>query len=88
MLDVKQAAQTASTYFADLYAQQGVSDVRLEEVEITEDGKFWLITLSFPDPDPPPATFTSLMGATGPSRKYKIFKVDAATGDVKSMKIR
>jgi hypothetical protein len=89
MLDVKQAAQTASTYFADLYAGQGVSGVRLEEVELTEDGNFWLITLGFPDSDPPKNTsVASMFGTTGPNRLYKVFKVDAATGDIKSMKIR
>ena len=84
MIDVKQAAQTASTYFADLYAGQGVSGVRLEEVEITEDGKFWLITLSFPDRDPSPSN----LFLAGTNRQYKVFKVDATTGQVVSMKIR
>ena len=89
MLDVKQAAQTAATYFADLYANQGVTGVRLEEVELTEDGDFWLITLSFPDTDPPKDhSFAGMLGSTAPKRLYKVFKVDATTGDIKSMKIR
>jgi hypothetical protein len=82
MIDVKQAAQSASNFFASLYNSEGVPDVRLEEVELTEDGKHWLITLSFPPSPMPPGVIYS------PARQYKIFKVDAQTGDVLSMKIR
>jgi hypothetical protein len=78
MLDVKEAAQRASQYFASLYADQDVSNVQLEEVELTDDGQYWLITLSYPSN----AVFIDV------DRNYKVFKVDAKTGEVKSMKIR
>lgn len=85
MMDVKQAARLASDYFNGLYEEQGLKNVRLEEVELTEDGKYWLITLSYP-----------VQAETGiiptlnlmPVRQYKIFKINAETGDVVSMKIR
>jgi len=67
MLDVKEAAQKASEYFAALYADQGVSKVQLEEVELTDDGQYWLITLSYP-----------IVGAAlsfPPKRQYKVFKI-------------
>jgi hypothetical protein len=79
MLDVKEAAQRASDYFAVLYADQGVSKVQLEEVELTDDGQYWLITLSFP--------ITPSLSLPA-KRKYKVFKIHATTGEVKSMKIR
>ncbi len=87
MLDVKEAAKKASDYFAALYPAHsggfGPSDVRLEEVELTEDGQYWLITLSYP-------LNTGLAGIldTTSRREYKVFKIDAGTGQVKSMKIR
>ncbi len=80
MLDVKEAAQKASEYFAALYADQGVSKVQLEEVELTDDGKYWLITLSYP--------MVPAIVSFPPKRQYKVFKIDAKTGEVKSMKIR
>ena len=83
MLDVKEAAQRASQYFASLYADQGVSNMQLEEVELTDDGQYWLITLSYPG-DPPNNPFLNLPS----NRKYKVFRIDAETGEVKSMKIR
>ena len=83
MIDVKQAAQSASNFVTGLYANEIISDVRLEEVELTEDGKYWLITLSLP----PPKSAISAVFQIG-ARQYKIFKVDADTGEVLSMKIR
>ena len=69
MLDVKEA-------------DQGISNVQLEEVELTEDGRYWLITLSYPVP----RELASLNFNF--KRKYKVFTIDALTGEVKSMKIR
>ena len=80
MLDVKEAAQRASAFLAGLYTDQDVSNVQLEEVELSDDGKRWMITLSFPEP--------SQLGTFKFRRKYKVFTIDAKTGDVKSMKIR
>lgn len=83
MMDVKEAAKLASDYFNGLYADQALSNVQLEEVELTEDGKYWLITLSYPVQ---PGT-TSFIFDTN-KRKYKVFKINAETGEVQSMKIR
>ena len=81
MLDVKEAAQRAAEYFAGLYAEQGIANVQLEEVELSEDGQNWLITLSYPAP-------REVGSLAFRARKYKVFTIDASTGEVKSMKIR
>ncbi len=82
MLDVREAAKRASEYFAALYSNDNPAKLRLEEVELIEDGQFWLITLSYPR-----AGLGELFGTDGP-REYKVFKIQADTGEVKSMKIR
>jgi hypothetical protein len=82
MLDVKEAAQRASDYFASLYSAELASNVRLEEVELSDDGQFWLITLSYPVPPMTPSIFRT------ETREYKQFKIEVATGKVLSMKIR
>ena len=82
MLDVKEAAQRASEYFAALFPQDLAAKARLEEVELSDDGQYWLITLGYP-------TDTSgLLLATTKPREYKQFKIEAATGKVVSMTIR
>jgi len=64
----------------------------LEEVEFSEDERFWLITLSYQiKAEPAPkAAVPSMAAFFGPTSmtKYKVFKVDAQSGKVVSMKIR
>lgn len=90
MIDVKEAAKAAAEYFVNLYSDQKYSDVLLEEVELTEDEKHWLITLSYAY-EPPPSILDQFSAGVVPKpkpRKYKVFKIDAATGNVEAMKIR
>lgn len=85
MLDVKQAAMNADDYLHQLYAEQLPSEVQLEEVEMTDDEKHWMITMSFV-PQNQASTLPSMLRT--PKRRYKQFKIDAETGRVLSMKIR
>jgi hypothetical protein len=72
-----------------------VQDLRLEEVELSEDKKFWFVTLGFERPVVQRKnSLSELMPAPALppdykyEREYKIFKIDAETGEVQSMKIR
>jgi hypothetical protein len=97
MIDVKEAAKRAAEYFGNLYGDQQYSDVLLEEVELTEDEKHWLITLSYAY-EPPASLINKVIEESSGSqlftapkqkpRKYKQFKIDAATGNVKAMMMR
>jgi hypothetical protein len=84
MVDIKQAAQAASNFIIGLYSDQTISDMRLEEVELSEDERYWLITLSFSSP----VTSNVLGFPVVGRRQYKILKVDRESGEVLSMKIR
>lgn len=75
MIDVKLAVNNVVAFLKHLPAAT-VIDERLEEVELTDDEKHWLITLSYRD-----SHLTS-------ERSYKKFTIDAETGEVQSMKIR
>jgi hypothetical protein len=83
MIDVKQAVEAAANFIAGLYNVANFT-TRLEEVELSEDGNYWLITLSFA------FSVSADLGAllSAPRRQYKVCKVDANTGQVLSMKIR
>jgi hypothetical protein len=83
MIDVRQAAQAASNFIVTLYSDQVVKDVRLEEVETSDDEKYWLITISFLVQYPGGVLALPIL-----KRQYKILKVDRQTGNVRSMKIR
>lgn len=90
MIDVKQAVKAAAQFAEDVLGPENVQGARLEEVETSEDGAHWLITLGFLRPDAPESrrtAFEALAGIPG-KRDYKLFKVDMETGEVISMKIR
>lgn len=76
MLDVKDAAKKARDYLVTLFDYRELWGLSLEEAELSDDGRYWLITLSFLEDR-----------QLGP-RNYKILKLDSESGDVLSMKIR
>jgi hypothetical protein len=83
MITVKEAAEKAAEYFTGLYHDQ-FTNVLLEEAERSQErtGHYWLITLGYDRPSSLPQF------ARKSPRAFKIFKVDARTGEVISMKIR
>jgi hypothetical protein len=73
MIDVRTAVKAAVSYLRDFDDFISAREIRLEEVELLDDGH-WQITLSF------------LENVLNTNRLYKVFRVDAATGQVTSMK--
>lgn len=84
-VDARVAASAAAAYFKELYPN--VTAFSLEEVELSEDGTHWMITLSFDIPANP-RLGSVLAQFQPPKTKFKVFKVDAKTGRVIAMKIR
>ncbi len=90
-IDVRQAVIAAKEYLQSLRDQIGmlIEDLRLEEVELSDDKKFWLITLGFSRPAYKAKNpLADLTDSPKYEREYKIFKIDSETGEVQSMKIR
>jgi hypothetical protein len=73
-IDAKQAAVAAKKYLADLIGGAPYS-LTLEEVERSSDRRKWLVTLSYIE-----NLFLN-------NKSYKIFTIDAHSGEVTSMKI-
>jgi len=90
-VDVKTAVTAANRYLQDVkdLMEIQLESLRLEEVELSEDQRDWLITLGFDVPIRG-NSLANLMSGTNSvyQREYKLFKVDSETGEVKSMKIR
>jgi hypothetical protein len=82
MIDVKEATQKVKEYLVSFFPD--AEKVQLEEVELTDDKSHWYITLSYEGMSHSVAS--SLL--VGKSVRYKIFKLDAESGEVISMKIR
>ncbi len=85
MIDVKEAVKIATEYIQTLFAERQIPELRLEEVELSPDNQFWEVTLSFVVREP--TAYLSL-GDAARTREYKVFRINAETGQVQSMKIR
>jgi len=79
---VKEATAKAREHLTAFFPE--AEKVQLEEVELTGDKSHWLITMSYEGLSDSVAS--SML--VGKSVRYKIFKLDAKTGNVLSMKIR
>jgi len=87
MLDVKNATKTALEYFSQVF-QNRYQNLRLEEVELSEDERYWYITLGFDSTDQNLGALASVAIGGRPVREYKTIKIDGSTGKVLSAKIR
>lgn len=92
-IDVRGAVMAAKKYFEDVQDMIGntIDDILLEEVELSENRRFWYVTLGFSRPKS--RTERSLIPESISlgikyEREYKTFTIDADTGEVQSMKIR
>jgi hypothetical protein len=79
LYNAKQATVIAKKYFEEL---TGINEVYLEEVELSEDEKYWFITLGYYEP------IVGVLANLARRKNYKVFKVSTKDGQVISMKIR
>ncbi|MBE7158746.1 MAG: hypothetical protein INR62_09985 [Rhodospirillales bacterium] len=82
-LDVKTAVILAKQYVADLFANEGIINLGLEEAEHDDSRGVWLITLGFSRP----WTTNDLNVFAVPRRDYKIIAISDA-GQILSVKNR
>lgn len=89
MIDVRTAVNAATNYLLSIQDIMGdLQDMRLEEIEPSEDKRYWLITLGFDIPAKAQSTLEMFNYSRKYERKYKLFKVNSETGEVEAMKIR
>lgn len=81
MIDAKHAAEAARGYLTSLYPNTQFGNLQIEEIEISDDKNFWLITLSYLTQGGTPFIFPQ-------PKDYKVFKISSDNGEVISMKIR
>ncbi len=90
-VSVKHAVKVAIDYVQDLYADSNLRNLLLEEVEFSEATNQWLVTVGFSLPETNEESTSLIMPSKRSlalSRRYKVVKIDAATGKPVSMKIR
>lgn len=90
-IGLRQAVTRAREYMSIVYPE-GLEDLQLEEVALTDAEDSWLVTFGFLRDEPPQRRggfqLVPALVDKEKTRVYKIVDVDARTGKVKSMKIR
>jgi hypothetical protein len=84
MITLQEAIKTAMSFVADMFSG---SEPRLEEIETSDDGAYWHITVSLYR-GPAQGSFAASFGGPSDYRDYKMVTIDANNGNVKSVKIR
>ncbi len=91
-IPIKTAVSNAIEFVRELYAEDQIKDILLEEVEFSEPADQWLITIGFTkykiQEYSLPAVTDLILPERETVRKYKIVHIDAQSGEPISMKIR
>lgn len=85
-MNEKDAIATAKNYVVDLYSDDKINDVGLEEIEFDDQSKRWLVTIGITRLTAANNFVTSLGGT--PLRSYKLVAIDGETGRALSLKDR
>lgn len=90
-MDVKQAVKRAKDYVADIYSDEEIFNLGLEEARFSESENSWIITVGFslswnkPQDDPPEPLFLGRTPDTLARRSYKAVWIDDGDGSVASL---
>lgn len=63
-------------------------NLQLEEIEMSDDGRRWLVTLGYDDPAAAQLPTVDQLMRPRPLRKYKVVHVDAESGKATAIKNR
>ena len=85
-MDVKEAVKIAKGYVLDVFSEEGIFNLGLEEVE--SFGDTWQVTLGFSRPwNTVRSTMNIITGEAAPRRSYKIVSI-SEEGRILSVKQR
>lgn len=89
-MDVKAAVALAKQHVLELFADERIVNLGLEEVEFDEPNNTWHVTLGFSRPwDEPRNTFAIMAGRESfPKRSFKIVRIHDPSQKVVSVKSR
>ena len=86
-MDAKEAAKSAKEYVADLFADEGIANVGVEEIQRGPSG-IWEVTVGFTRPWDRSGTAMATYGQKALRRSYKVLRVCDSNGAVVSVKDR
>ena len=85
-MDAKEAVSTAKKYVQDMFSEERIVNLGLEEVEFDDSDRAWHVTLGFSRPWDEPRSVLAGLGDVRPKRAYKVIRISDASGKVISVK--
>ena len=82
-MNVKEASRAAKAYINDLFADEQLLNVGLEEV--ISRGPYWEITIGFSRSWDRKGPLVSALAESRSERSYKVIRINAETGHVESL---
>jgi hypothetical protein len=88
-MDVKEAVKRAKNYVTDLFAEENITSLGLEEIEHNSQAGVWEVTLGFSRPwNTQRNALTMVTGEPAVRRVYRVIEVRDIDGEVLSVKRR
>ena len=92
-MEIRDAVQAGKQYLANVFADEDISNTRLEEVEYSNADEAWKVTFSFLRPTGTMTSTELLMPAglrpgRNVKRDYKVVTIDNQSGQATSVKHR
>ena len=81
-MDVKEAVRTAKEYLVNLYEEENITDMGLEEAVFNDESDNWDITIGFSRPWD---TRNNVVSALRLRRSYKVVSIADSTGRAESL---
>ena len=79
-MDVKQAVKIAKTKVVDLFVDEEIVDIGLEEVHFEDSTGMWIVTIGFSRPWDQKNALTAALGEGRPGRSYKVLHLADTDG--------
>ncbi len=88
-MNVKEAVTHAKAHILDLFAEENLTNIGLEEVEYQDQSGEWFVTIGFSRPwDEPRNKFAALVADNTLHRAYKVVRISDTSNQVLSVKNR
>ncbi len=72
-MDVKEAVKLAKQQVREIFAEEALMNIGLEEVVFNEEDNTWAVTIGFSRPwDEPRSSLAAISGGMYPHRSYKV----------------
>ena len=85
LMEVKEAVRTAKEYLTELFDDEQIMNVGLEEVVFVSESNDWNITIGFSRPWDQRNVLATALGEVRPARSYKVLRINDDSGHIESL---